>query len=102
MAYSDQDYTLRTFLNEEGTPPYRGFQIVRQRPWFLYEVRPKDGYDLPPIMAGKFTNLELLKQAVDTFLAKPKASAETAYKKQIEQPKRGRPKKVTNEQQDNL
>jgi hypothetical protein len=34
---SDKDYNLKVFLDEEGTPPYKGFSILRQRPHFLFE-----------------------------------------------------------------
>jgi hypothetical protein len=59
---------------------YRGFSIVRERPYHLFEIKPKDGYDLPPMLSGKYTKLHTLLAQVDKFLFEnPKATADTAY-----------------------
>jgi hypothetical protein len=90
---SDKDYSLRVFLNEEGTPPYRGFAILRQRPYFLFEIKPREGFDLPASLSGRFTKLELLHHAIDQYLAKSDNSVNTAYTQIITRRPRGRPKK---------
>ena len=90
---SDKDYSLRVFLNEEGTPPYKGFSILRQRPHFLFEIRPRESFDLPAALSGKFTKVELLHQAIDQYLAVPDNSSDTAYTQTIARRTRGRPRK---------
>jgi hypothetical protein len=96
---SDRDYNLRVFLDEAGTPPYKGFATLRQRPYFLFEIKPREGFDLPASLSGKFTKLELLHQAIDHYLAETDNSADTAYAQKITRRPRGRPKKefITNE-----
>ena len=105
MIY-DPDYILPASYQsktERDPEPYRGFSIIRRRPHFLYAVEPREGYDLPGILGGQFTHLPLLHHAIDTYLTEAGASADKAYKKHYEQPKRGRPKKAMrqNEQQSN-
>jgi hypothetical protein len=106
MNYSDPDFLLPahyTSKEEKRPDSYRGFGILRRRPYFLYEVEPKDGYDLPAALAGKFTHLALLQQTIDQFLiSNPTASVDTAYFKRNEKPKRGRPKKHNEQKSTNL
>lgn len=80
----------------KDTPkPYRGFTILRNRPYYLYEIEPRDGYDLPAMLSGKFTKLETLYEQVDHFfLQNSKATAELVFVERTEQRRRGRPRKA--------
>jgi hypothetical protein len=73
---------------------YKGFPIERVSPFYLYEITPREGCDLPPMLAGKYTKLVTLKGQIDRYLNEaPTATEETIY---IERPKkrgRGRPPK---------
>jgi hypothetical protein len=97
---------LKQFLQNElhGSHPqtglklsYKGFPVDRLPPFCLFEITPREGCDLPPMLVGKYTKLDTLKGQIDRYLNEvPTATAETAY---IERPpkKRGRgrpPKKV--------
>ncbi|MFI5420596.1 MAG: hypothetical protein ACHQ1H_06475 [Nitrososphaerales archaeon] len=42
---------------------YKGFPIERTPPFHLYEITPREGCDLPPTLAGKYTKLETLKES---------------------------------------
>jgi hypothetical protein len=71
---------------------YKGFPIERVPPYHLYEITPREGCDLPPTLAGKYTKLETLKGQIDRYLNEvPAATAETAYVQRPKKPKRGRP-----------
>ncbi len=73
---------------------YKGFSIGKVSPHQLYEITPREGCDLPNMLAGRYTKLSTLKEQIDKYLAEfPTATPETAY---VERPKkrgRGRPKK---------
>ena len=98
MEFNQHDYFgIYAYKPVDLPEPYRGFSIVRERPYYLFEIKPRDGYDLPPMLAGKFTKLATLRAQVDKFLLEnPKATADTAYIEKTTKPGRGRPKKKRN------
>jgi hypothetical protein len=98
MEFDQHDYFgIYAYKPDDPPEPYRGFSIVRERPYYLFEIKPRDGYDLPPMLSGKFTKLDTLRAQVDKFLFEnPKATADTAYIEKIAKLGRGRPKKKRN------
>lgn len=70
---------MKLFDNSEPHPSaylngvdYRGFKVVQDREHFLYSAHPLGGIEVPHILSGRYTNLVLIKQAIDDFLEKSK------------------------------
>ena len=83
--------------HDYNVPPqtYRGVSVLRERPHYLYEIGPRAGYDLRPMLSGKFTKLETLQTQIDSFFKEfPSASANSAYVERTTKRGRGRPKKT--------
>ena len=58
---------------------YKGFPIECLPPYHLYEITAREGCDLPNMLAGKFTKIEMVHQQIDYYLQQePKATVETA------------------------
>jgi hypothetical protein len=75
---------------------YKGFPVERVPPYHLYEITPREGCDLPAMLAGKYTKLETLKGQIDRYLNEvPTATAATAYVERPKKRKRGRPPQKT-------
>ena len=94
----------QTYEQQTGTPDrpradrpitYRGFLIQQHAPFSLFGVVARDGYDLPAMLSGCFTNFEKLTAKVDMYFAEhPSSTAETAYVQRPKKRGRGRPRKI--------
>lgn len=49
---------------------YRGFKIVQTREHFLYEIQSLGDSPIPHKLTGKYTNISLLKDTIDTYINK--------------------------------
>jgi hypothetical protein len=78
-------------------PPikYRGFEIDRVGPHFLYRIRPRQGFQIWRTLDGNYTTSELAKKQIDVWYVEcPFAKgADDAFIKVDDKPKRGRPTK---------
>jgi len=77
-------------LNDVLKSTYEGIPWKRGQDYLLYEIVVPDGFEIVSSLAGKFTKLESLHNAIDKFL-EINGSAETAFIEKDAPPKRGRP-----------
>jgi hypothetical protein len=97
FEFGARQYPSFHFAKVDQPQPYRGFSIERLSPYYLFEIVAKDGCDVVPMLAGKYTKLSTLHSQIDEFfrLNPNVTTAEQAYVKRYVKPGRGRPKKPT-------
>jgi hypothetical protein len=95
IRFRARDYPgFYSFAPVDQPKPYQGFTIKREYPYYLFEIEPREGFDLPPMLSGKYTKLDLLQAQIDKYLwENPEETADTAYVEKFTKPGRGRPKK---------
>jgi hypothetical protein len=105
MAFNN--YSIGTILPDDdayaGYPKpdrdaaikYRGFEIDRVLPNFLYRIVPRVGFQIWRTLDGNYTTAEIAKKQIDVWYAECSwaVSADDAFIKQDDKPKRGRPTK---------
>lgn len=96
MQFGPHDYFgVYSLAPVEQPAPYRGFKILRERPYYLFHIEQRPGFDLPPMIDGQYTKLTTLQAQVDKFFFEnPKIkTSDEAYIKKFIKPGRGRPRK---------
>jgi hypothetical protein len=78
-------------------PPikYRGFEIDRVGPHFLYRIRPRQSFQIWRTLDGNYTTAEIAKKQIDVWFNECSwaRTADDAYIPIEDKPKRGRPTK---------
>jgi hypothetical protein len=91
--------TSRVYYTHDTAPPYsplelkltyKGLPIERSKEYSLYSIVPPDGYDIVAQLAGSYTKLDTLKEAIDRFILSSHLATD-AFIKQNAPAKRGRP-----------
>jgi hypothetical protein len=95
MRFGARDYpSFYSFAPVAQPEPYGGFKIKREYPYYLFEIEPREGFELPPMLSGKYTKLDLLHAQIDKYFTEnPEETADSAYLEQFKKRGRGRPKK---------
>jgi hypothetical protein len=55
-----------------GQLEYKGFGLSREQQYMLWSIDTLDGSRVPTVLRSKFTNIDLAKNAIDTYLADKK------------------------------
>jgi hypothetical protein len=56
MQFGPHDYFgVYSLAPVEQPAPYRDFKILRERPYYLFHIEQRPGFDLPPMIDGKYT-----------------------------------------------
>jgi len=64
-ALTEYEYML---YPEDTEREYRGYKLVRERQFLLWEIKALHGGDLPLELTSKFTTLDLCQQFLDKYL----------------------------------
>jgi hypothetical protein len=91
--------TSRVYYSHETAPPYpiaelklsyKGLPIQRSPEHSLYSLVTPSGYDVVPQLAGNFTKLSNLHEAIDHFILSCNVASDVFFEKNAP-PRRGRP-----------
>jgi hypothetical protein len=96
-ARTDYEELVAALNNARKEPLvlYKGYTIERYPPYFLYRIKPPEGFSPPRMLSGAFTQIERLRTEIDNFFKfYPHETAESSWVENAPpKPKRGRPKK---------
>jgi hypothetical protein len=95
ISPDDDAYSGYPQPDKDASIKYRGFEIDRARPFFLYRIVPREGFQLWRTLDGNYTTAEIAKKQIDVWYSECDwaVSADDAFIKQNDKPKRGRPTK---------
>ena len=80
--------------DQEAPIEYKGFQIGRVKPHWLYRIVSREGFDLWRGLDGSYTSAEMCKKSIDAWYQEHEGwSADDAYIPIAPLPRRGRPTK---------
>ena len=80
MRLTAKDYpSFYSFASVDQPEPYHGFKINRKYPYYLYEIEAREGFDLPPMLSGKYTKLDLVHAQINQYFTEnPGKTADSA------------------------
>jgi hypothetical protein len=96
ISPDDDAYAAYPKPDKDAAIKYRGFAIDRVGPHYLYRIVPREGFQIWRSLDGSYTTPEIAKKQIDQWYLDGGSwakSADDAFIKQDDKPRRGRPTK---------